>query len=173
MKYDRDNFFCLVCFFILMALVGVDCADDSNDDDDDHNDATDDDDSDSGSCSQTINPGGGETTSISMNYSSTAIADCLPELPDPIYEEQLTILLDGYLGQYHSEIGTIRTISCRPEGEWVIPNYDAQDLWCGYSYEIPVWIELEEETGKYSGYISHNIVSPSADSIETVFNQSG
>ena len=135
-----------------MTLFGVDCADDS-DDDDNNNDATDDDDSDSGSCSQTINPGGGETTSISMNDSSTAIADCLPELPDPIHEELLTALLEAYLGQYYSEVGTIRTISCRPEGEWIVPVREITETWCDSYYLIPVLIELEEEAGIFRGNI--------------------
>jgi hypothetical protein len=159
----------LVGLSFLLVLVCINCTSD----DDNDNNISDNDDSDSSSCSQIINPESNKTNALAMNFSSTDITDCLPELPDPIYETQLTILLEGYLGQYHSEVGTIRTISCRPDGEWVIPNYDAVDLWCGWSYEIPVWIELEEVTGKYSGYISHNIVSPSADSIETAFNQSG
>ena len=79
--------------------------------------------------------------------------------------------MEGYLGQYHSEVGTIRTISCRPEGEWVIPNYDAQDLWCGYSYEIPVWIELEENTEILSGTILY-IFSMWESNVEKIFNSS-
>ena len=143
-----------VALAILMVASGINCTSESDDDD---NDSSDDDDSDSEGCHQVINPEADETNASTMNISSPDVSDCLPELPDPIHEELLTALLEAYLGQYHSEVGTIRTISCRPEGEWEVPNYDAEGWWCGYHYTIPVLIELEEITGFYKGSIEQEV----------------
>jgi len=145
-----------IVFLLLMFLVvGIACE---NDDDDDDEAGGDDDES--FECHFTINPEG-DASAKSLTVSAENIDDCLPPDLDEVFREQLTILLDTYLGSYRSEIDTERTISCRPEGTWELPNYSPDYVeFCGWHYLMPVWIEMEEYEEAYPGQIQQD-VSPS------------
>jgi hypothetical protein len=154
---------CAIVFLSLVLLfVGIACYDGSGDDDDETGD---DDDDDSFECHFTINPEG-DATAKRLTVTAENIDDCLPPDLDEVFRDQLTILLGVYLGQYRSELDTERTISCRPEGTWELPNYDPDyAAFCGWHYLMPVWIEMEENEGAFPGRIRQYVV-PSLENDE-------
>ncbi|HPM77583.1 MAG TPA: hypothetical protein PK961_10860 [bacterium] len=78
--------------------------------------------------------------------------DCIPELPSNIERDRLVTLLDAYLGGWVDIQDNQRIVTCRPEGFWEVPHYDANAA-CGYYWRAPIWVEFAESGELYAGEI--------------------
>jgi len=118
-------------FFVLFALLAVlvfyvfSCQNDDDDDNDDND---------------------------NNDTSDEAYADCIPELPGNVDRDILVEILDAYFGTWINNEDNQRIITCRPAGDWGVPNY-MENAPCIYSWTVPVWVEFSENGEKYLGEI--------------------
>jgi len=154
------NFHLLIlAVVVLLPILFFISCNESDDVDDNDDDQGDDWEKSSDGCHFIINGSGDEgTTATVQSLDAADYEDCIPEIPDDQLRNDLIVLLDAYLGDYLDDNSETKQILCRPEGEWILPDRDAE-LFCIFHFTIPVWVVMDENESTVEGTIRNDDAS--------------
>jgi hypothetical protein len=144
----KKMFLCSLAMLFLAMVALVACAENEEDED-----------------ASSPEPQNGWSDGCNWEYDGSQKAtaaddDCLPPDPGNDNYDMLAKIIEAYGGAYTDQNGREVLLTCRPEGEWVVPE-PIEDARCAYSWVVPLWVEFVD-----TGEIFHGAVNQNYDSLK-------